>query len=388
MGKKIDKIQADLKQLTGVLNSISQEVNDIQNENEIEQIEQLVKNEIKSLEANLIEKNKTIYDKLLMEIKSIFEKITSKFDTNHTEIKNYIANESSEIKKHFDSVLLKKEEQDKIKEERLFLKDKVSNQDKEIKYLQDDNLELKKENSSLITDKQQLNFETNQLKEKLDKLEDEKNGLEKDISLKEEEIETLNNTNTKFHKDNEIFKNKIETFQEEKKNLESKIKDLENSKEELNKLKEIPIKEFQEVFMEDNLMKLLDSILKNPTLEQFRKEKKIIDKMPQSIFNLLVLLYSAREFVNGYYDYLVSYKKDNQEEMSNEEIKFYNEINNYFGKKVISNPTQRFVEEDKFDKAIHRSIDLRYRDVKLADDKIILIPADTVGHDKIKVKIN
>jgi len=70
--------------------------------------------------------------------------------------------------------------------------------------------------------------------------------------------------------------------------------------------------------------------------------------------------------------------------MKDEEIEFYEAINNYFDNEIIKNPTEKIIEED-FDKSKHRGIE-NEKNGKI-DNGIVLIPADIGNNDKIRVKL-
>ena len=249
------------------------------------------------------------------------------------------------------------EEKEKLKEEKISLQTKLENKEYEIKDLKDE-LNTKKDIlQKKEVDINNLESEISNLKKSKEEETIAKENIERELNDKNEEIENL--------------KNYSQTLQNKLLEYENKIKELEG------------LKEYKEAFEDEKLQNLLDTILNNETLIRFREENGIIDKSPKSILNLVKFLNDDSSFVNFIYDYIVEYKKENQTEMSDNEIAFYKAVNNYFNKDVFFNIYKR-VQEDRFDKSIHRGIGGEIR-AELSDDRLVLVPS--VNDSKMRVKV-
>jgi len=220
----------------------------------------------------------------------------------------------------------------------------------------------KEENTSLEKEKEELNSELKNLKS-------DKKIVDKKLSETEKFLKEKNKENNSLEEEKIALNN----FLKEK---EDEVKEINK---ELNKLKS-----FESSIKTPKLMILLNALLKNQALAQYREKSAIVDDSAESIYNLLLKLSTGQIFVKSYYESLVEYKKKNQKEMSSEEIAFYKAINSFFEKEIIENLTETKIE-GKFDKSKHRGINNEKEGT--LDNGIILIPSDTTNNDKIKVKL-
>jgi len=243
-----------------------------------------------------------------------------------------------------------------IKEE---LKGNSSKSNEILEYLKEDVKEAKKR--------------ADKAKEKLREEEQENKTLKKNLSDLKLEKEREENKSAELN---------IKVLSQEEK-IKEVEKHLTNEKENSQKI-EVKYKAFEEAFMSEKIIKLLEATLENQALEAYKNENSINDKSPKSILNLLLNLSTEQTFVKSYYDSLVEYKKSNQEEMTKEEVAFYEAINSYFDKEVINNPRETKVA-GSFDKSKHRGIEMENKGE--IDNGIILIPSDITNNDKIKVKM-
>jgi len=222
--------------------------------------------------------------------------------------------------------------------------------------------------------------------------ESEKKKVEAEEKLKEKEkrVEELKVINKQQESEVTDFKDELaEKQQESKKYEESLTKKSLLIKEKEDEVKEIHeelknLKSFESSIKSPKLMTLLNTLLENSALSAYRKESTIVDDSAKSIYNLLLKLSTGQIFVKSYYETLVEYKKENQKEMSREEVAFYEAINQFFGEDIIENSSKTKVD-GKFDKSKHRGINNEKEGT--FDSGIILIPSDTTNNDKIKVKL-
>jgi len=185
---------------------------------------------------------------------------------------------------------------------------------------------------------------------------------------------------SQFEKEKKELEEINKRLQDDLKSKKEKLAECENQKNNLS-----PLLDYKKVFEEDDkLMELLDSLLKNPTLKEYKEKNEITDKTPKSIKNLLLKLTTSQIFINSYYDDLVEYKKENQTIMSDEEIRFYKAINNYFEDEIIIHPSTKTTDKS-FSRSLHRGIN--GEQAGEIDNGIILIPADKIDNEKIKVKL-
>jgi chromosome segregation ATPase len=235
--------------------------------------------------------------------------------------------------------------------------------------------------SSINEELTELKSDNKNLKETLESFNIQLSSMKKELAeLKSKKISNLENENENLQKEIKSCKNEVMKLKDDVKNLQSKLKECKNEISELEKLRE-----YKEVFEDEKLNNLLNAILKNNALVKFREDNNIKDISPKSIMNLVKFLKDERVFVNSIYNYILEYKRENQTEMSDEEIEFYNAVNDYFGKEVFFN-IYKHVKEDKFDKSIHRGINGETRG-ELSDDKLVLIPSSNVDGIKMKVKM-
>lgn len=266
-----------------------------------------------------------------------------------------------------------------------YLKEEYRNS---LKEKEEANLNLNVKNEELKA----LQNNHNDLKIRYDNLQDEKSNLTNEVSkMKEENLSLLSSINTKEANISELsgkcskLENEKASLEEEIKNtksvLDSKSIELEQKEQEIQNLKP-----FEDVFKSEKIMALLNALLNNKALKEYREKEGINDDSPRSIYNLIKKLDSGKLFINSYYESLVKYKqeKDNQNEMSSEETDFYLKINKYFDKELIINPESKKIN-GSFTKAEHRGIGGETSGDM--DDGIILIPSDSIGNDKIKVKL-
>ena len=185
---------------------------------------------------------------------------------------------------------------------------------------------------------------------------------------------------SQFEKEKKELEEINKRLQDDLKSKKEKLAECENQKNNLS-----PLLDYKKVFEEDDkLMELLDSLLKNPTLKEYKEKNEITDKTTKSIKNLLLKLTTSQIFINSYYDDLVEYKKENQTIMSDEEIRFYKAINNYFEDEIIIHPSTKTTDKS-FSRSLHRGIN--GEQAGEIDNGIILIPADKIDNEKIKVKL-
>jgi len=274
-----------------------------------------------------------------------------------------------------------------------------------IEKLQENYNQLQSTNNKKLTEKiDQLEKEKKELEEKHKNLEITKTELNTKIGNLTQNLKQESGYKTKYEEVNKNYnelKTKIEEIQKSKDNLEKEKKELEETNKRLQddlkskkeKLAECenqkndlsPLLDYKKVFEEDDkLMDLLDSLLKNPTLKEYKEKNEITDKTPKSIKNLLLKLSTPQIFINSYYEDLVKYKKENPTIMSDEEVRFYNAINNYFGDEIIIYPSTKTTDKS-FSRSLHRGIDGETSGE--IDNGIILIPADKIDNEKIKVKL-
>jgi chromosome segregation ATPase len=235
-------------------------------------------------------------------------------------------------------------------------------------------------NNNLKKTLESVNSQLSSINEELTELKSVNSQLS---SIREEltELKSVNSQLSSIREElAELKSKKISNLENENKNLQSKLKECKDEISELEKLRE-----YKEVFEDEKLNNLLNAILKNNALVKFREDNNIKDISPKSIMNLVKFLKDERVFVNSIYNYILEYKRENQTEMSDEEIEFYNAVNDYFGKEVFFN-IYKHVKEDKFDKSIHRGINGETRG-ELSDDKLVLIPSSNVDGIKMKVKM-
>ena len=202
------------------------------------------------------------------------------------------------------------------------------------------------------------------------KSKDELKEVEKEVEKRKLEIEELEK---RLKESQEKLKKTLKESQEEAKKKDSIIDELK-----------VKLKDIQDTFIQPKLLKLLETVLANPTLEKFRNKTGITDKTPSSSYQLLIKLCDAQSFVDSYYEDLKEYKKSNQDKMCDKEIEFYKMINEYFSKEIILNPDVTTIE-DSFDKSKHKGVNNELNGE--IDNGIVLIPADTINHDKIIVKL-
>jgi DNA repair exonuclease SbcCD ATPase subunit len=360
-----------------------------------------------------IKKLEDLEEKLEKNIKSVNEEIDKKVESMFENIKAFfvdLINKNS--KKTLESVNIQlssiREELAELKSDNKNLKEaleesvkiQLSPMRKELTELKSDIrkelTELKSDNKNLKealeeSVKIQLSSMREELAElkskKISNLENENKNIQKEINKKDiliidlqKEIKSYKDEVMKLKELTELKSKKISNLENENKNLQSKLKECKDEISELEKLRE-----YKEVFEDEKLNNLLNAILKNNALVKFREDNNIKDISPKSIMNLVKFLKDERVFVNSIYNYILEYKRENQTEMSDEEIEFYNAVNDYFGKEVFFN-IYKHVKEDKFDKSIHRGINGETRG-ELSDDKLVLIPSSNVDGIKMKVKM-
>jgi chromosome segregation ATPase len=308
-----------------------------------------------------IKKLEDLEEKLEKNIKSVNEKIDEKVESMFENIKAFFVDSiNNNLKKTLESV------------------------NSQLSSINEELTELKSVNSQLSSIREELA----ELKsKKISNLENENKNLQKEINKKDiliidlqKEIKSYKDEVMKLKELTELKSKKISNLENENKNLQSILKECKNEISELEKLRE-----YKEVFEDEKLNNLLNAILKNNALVKFREDNNIKDISPKSIMNLVKFLKDERVFVNSIYNYILEYKRENQTEMSDEEIEFYNAVNDYFGKEVFFN-IYKHVKEDKFDKSIHRGINGETRG-ELSDDKLVLIPSSNVDGIKMKVKM-
>ena len=260
------------------------------------------------------------------------------------------------------------------------LKNLQKNNTKTDKILEDIKEELKGNSSKSNEILEYLKEDVKEAKKRADKAKEK-------LREEEQENKTLKKNLSDLKLEKEREENKSAELNIKVLSQEEKIKEVEkhltNEKENSQKI-EVKYKAFEEAFMSEKIIKLLEATLENKALEAYKNENSINDKSPKSILNLLLNLSTEQTFVKSYYDSLVEYKKSNQEEMTKEEVAFYEAINSYFDKEVINNPREIKVA-DSFDKSKHRGIEMENKGE--IDNGIILIPSDITNNDKIKVKM-
>jgi len=368
-----------------------------------EKVKTLLDKRIKELNANKLSSEdieKIIDSKLNNIIENLEKKIEEKISLKFNEMNEKI----DKINKKLDSIEKNIEESCEKK------KKKIENQLEEtIKKIFDlekkvDNVfeKLLKKVGDIISENlkkilEDISSDINSLKTQIGEIEELKNKLnqkEREIEDKEELIEKQNKKIEELEKKFDITKSekeilesklkekeeKINKLQKEMKSYNEKISELENKLTNLDSLES-----FKNVFEGAEFKKLFEAVLKNPALEEFRKEYEILDNSPKSMFNFTKLLKNERVFVLSIYPYIVEYKKNHQKEMDEREIEFYNAINDYFDKEVFYK-IEKKVNEDKFDKSYHRGINNELRG-ELSDDKLVLIPPCKIDDIKMKVKL-
>jgi len=242
------------------------------------------------------------------------------------------------------------------------------------------NINSIKEESNSLKDKHtkeiadlQLNY-SNSLKEK-EKIEDELNSL-KDETTKQIADLQLNYSNSQ--KEKEKIEDELNSLKDEttkqiadlQLNYSKCLKEKEKIEDELNSLKD------------EKVLKLLRILLKNEALKSYKEKNDIKDESLKSLINLTKLLHSPKGFINSYLNDLREYKKENQTEMSDNEIEFYKAVNEYFGEDIIKDIYK--IEKSEFDKMKHRGINGETRG-EISADGIVLIP--THGDSKMRIKL-
>ena len=230
-----------------------------------------------------------------------------------------------------------------------------------------------------------------ELQGKLEDLTKNKHTLEQTITKQKQELANLKSQTQGFKREKDSLETKLKNGEEKwEKDLDSlnlKLKDLDSLENKCKQLEEekLSLEEFKRTVANEKLLSLLDKILNNRALESFRKEFDILNKDAASIANLLKRVADEKVFVNSFYKSAEEYKKKHQEALLDEEIEFYNEINNYFDSEIFTSITKT-VSEDEFDKTLHRGIDGQSKG-ELSEDKELLIPKCSVEDRKIKVKL-
>jgi DNA repair exonuclease SbcCD ATPase subunit len=261
----------------------------------------------------------------------------------------------------------------------------------EVKDIKGENSKLKDSNTKLKIKTSNLETEKSGLEQAHSKLKTEKDDLDKIHSELDKAHSKLKDSNTKL-------KIKTSNLETEKSGLEQAHSELKTEKDDLEQAhfelknennalqdKVLSLSSWKLVFNNEKIVCLLEAILNCPALKQYCKDMKLTDSnIPQSVYNLLLKLGSAKLFIDSYYKSMVEYKKTNQEPpITDDEIKFYAAINNFFGEKVIKNHDQKQVQ-GSFDKAKHAGLNLEGQGSIV--DNAILIPADATGN-QIKVKL-
>jgi chromosome segregation ATPase len=318
-----------------------------------------IEKEIELLE-NKIEK------KIDDQVKRLKNSFKDKVDSLENKIQNNVENDFKTLKTFLEEDIKKRnKKEDEMLE---WLKNIFSNTGKTLKELQN----KVDEQSQKITE----------LEKKMTETEGKNKQLLDSIELKEKKI-------TKQEEEIDRYKNDIKNIQDEKTQLKryfDSCKEKNSSLEEKLEDEKKNLFDYKKVFENEKLLNLLNSILANPALSTYRKYKKIEDHSPQSLFNLISKLATSKVFIGSYYDDLVNYKKNNHSEMSEEEIKFYKAVNDYFGEEVIDIPDSKRIE--KFDKAKHIGMKENGKlTMDGSNNAIILIPADTTNNDKMKVAV-
>ena len=340
-------------------------------EKKIELLESSLKSKIESSENRVEEKVISLENTLKDNVDNLEKKITI--------LETQIQNNSQNVVK-----LLKDDIENSFKSLNSFLEEDIKKREKRedemLKWLKNIFLntgETLKELQNKIDEQSQKIVE---LEKQITETEGENKQLLDSIELKDKEI-------TKQEKKIDKYKNEIKSLQDDKAQLEKyfdSCKDKNSSLEEKLEEEKENLLNYKEVFESEKLLNLLNSIINNPALSIYRKNKKIEDNSPKSLFNLISQLATPKVFVNSYYNDLVEYKKGNRSEMSEEEIKFYKAVNDYFGEDVIDIPVSKRI--DKFDKAKHIGMKENGKlTMDRNDNAIILIPSDKTNNDKIRV---
>lgn len=225
-----------------------------------------------------------------------------------------------------------------------------------------------------------LEVDIKDLSEKNTHLQIKNSSLSKEVNESNQKIDNLNI-------EIKDLKTTIQNLEYEK---DKQVKDIDKLRQDNNDIKEKydknvkALKDFENIFYNEKLIKLLEAILNNSALQIYKDEIDIDGKNPKSIYNLLQRVLSPKLFIDSYYDSLKEYKKTYQNKMDDNEIKFYQVVNEYFSEEVILDFNKKIIDED-FDKSKHKGINNEKKGE--IDSGIVLIPADTINHDKVIVKL-
>ena len=363
--KKIEeKISLKFNEINEKIDKISKKLDSIE-----KNIEESCEKKKKKIENQLGETTKKISD-LEKKVDDVFENLLKKIgDMINKNIKKILEDISSDINSLKTQIGAIEELKNKLNQKEREVEDKEELIEKQNKKIE----ELEKKFDITKSEREILEFKLKE-KEKFIKEQNTKiEKLEENFVITKSEKEILESK----LKEKEKMINKL---QKDMENYNKKISELENKLTNLDSLES-----FKNVFEEPKFRRLFEAVLKNPALEEFRKEYEILDNSPKSMFNFTKFLKNERVFVLSIYDYIVNYKKNHQEEMDEREIEFYNAINDYFDKEVFYK-IEKKVNEDKFDKSYHRGINNELRG-ELSDDKLVLIPPCKIDDIKMKVKL-
>jgi len=255
-----------------------------------------------------------------------------------------------------------------------------------------DNLEIQKKQDENLINKQ---------KEEIEILKKQKIGLENknennlsQIKNQQKEIYTLQEDNK--NKDNQISFLEEENKKSEKKNGDN-LTQIKNQQEQIDTLqkdnenKDNEIKELtpkvEELSQIDNYLnkdkKVLVSLLRVDSLEEFRKESGIHQDDYISLLNLSKLLVTKNVIIEKYYDKLLKYKKQNPEPMTDMEKEFYQSLNDYFNEEVID---LQNIEFTSFDRDKMSGLNGEYRG-DIQNPKVIIPTHNSYNQKKAKILV-
>ena len=302
--------------------------------------------------------------------------------------KNNVESEKTKAENELDRV---KEELEKLKTYKQSLETEKTKCENELQETKETLDTLEKEKHSVESEKTEAKNELDRIKGELEKLNEDKQSLETEKTKFENELkatkERLEKEKQSIEFEKTEVKNELDRIKEE---LETEKRELESCQENL-KVKDSYLEElgglegFKEIVNDERFNRLFNALLNNPALKEFREKFQILDNSPKSVCEFVKFLKDDRTFVNSVYDYIVDYKKTNQNLMEDSEIEFYNAVNNYFQTEVFYN-IDKYVSEDKFNKSYHRGINNELRG-ELSDDKLVLVPPCRVDDLKMKVKL-